>query len=406
MGGVGIAAIVAEPTAQLPDRATTSAQRSSSAAAAASSGRLGPHVRDRLGRVGQHEHPAAVVLDDPHAVGGVERPAAGRLDNGAHDHALGGPRRRDGAARDVAARDPRVDLGQRRAGSAPRGRRSRTKAAMPSTPWRTRDDEAAATVAAEDHAGLDDGLGQCGGRGARPSAMSTPWNAATCSATRVVVTGSATRAAAPLGGDQVEHHQQRPLVVDRSGRCSSTRAIRSPTGSKCTPKAARDDATSSPEPAQGLGAAPPPSRSGDASSSPLLTVSTSSAEPAEQCGQDQRRGAAAGVDDDLEPALGDPGGVDRPQQLEGVALHDAGREDEVADLARERAPELPRGEDPLQLALAGLATGRRRAGRGTRCPRSRADPGVVRMHHAAGTALRRSPAGRPGTGDDLEVDAR
>ena len=33
---------------------------------------LGPQVRDRVRRVGQHQHPAAVPLDHPHAVGGVD----------------------------------------------------------------------------------------------------------------------------------------------------------------------------------------------------------------------------------------------------------------------------------------------------------------------------------------------
>ena len=72
-----------------------------------------------------------------------------------------------------------------------------------------------------------------------------------------------------------------------------------------------------------------------------------------------------GVDDDLQPGLGDPGGVDVPQQRPGVRVEDAGREVQVADLAGERPPVLLPREHPVQLALAGLRRGRRRARRRT-----------------------------------------
>ena len=58
---------------------TTSAHSVSRSAACAGVAPLGPHVGDRLRRVGQHERPAAVGLDDAHAVGRVDLAAAGGL---------------------------------------------------------------------------------------------------------------------------------------------------------------------------------------------------------------------------------------------------------------------------------------------------------------------------------------
>src|SRR4051812_5048991 len=52
---------------------------------------LRPDVRRCLGRVGQHQHPAAVLLDDPHAVRRVDPFSCGGLDDSAHDHAFDCP---------------------------------------------------------------------------------------------------------------------------------------------------------------------------------------------------------------------------------------------------------------------------------------------------------------------------
>ena len=43
---------------------------------------FGPQVGSRLGRVGQHEHPPAVVLNDPNTVGGVELTITGWKSDG------------------------------------------------------------------------------------------------------------------------------------------------------------------------------------------------------------------------------------------------------------------------------------------------------------------------------------
>ena len=83
---------------QRPALSTTADHSSSSACAEASSGPFGPQMGDRLGRVGQHHHPAPVGLHHPHAVGGVHVPVAGRLDDAPHDQSLDRPRRRAGPA--------------------------------------------------------------------------------------------------------------------------------------------------------------------------------------------------------------------------------------------------------------------------------------------------------------------
>ena len=72
----------------------------------------------------------------------------------------------------------------------------------------------------------------------------TPWNRQTCSATRVVVTGSATR---PLRRSAATRSSTTSSARSSLTRApfSSTRWIRSPTGSNRTPKAARDDDTTS-----------------------------------------------------------------------------------------------------------------------------------------------------------------
>src|SRR5450755_66227 len=74
---------------------------------------LRPQVRRRLGRVGQHEHPPAVVLDNPNSVGRVELTIAGGFHDRAHDHALGGPRCWHRPAKNVRLRNAGIDLAQR-----------------------------------------------------------------------------------------------------------------------------------------------------------------------------------------------------------------------------------------------------------------------------------------------------
>ena len=91
---------------------------------------------------------------------------------------------------------------------------------------------------------------------------------------------------------------------------SSTSAIRSPTGSKCTPNAALRRRHQPAEPAQRLGALGRGLGRGRLVE-PVVDGQDVQAEPAEQGGQHQRRGAAAGVDHDLEAgSSGRPGRVD------------------------------------------------------------------------------------------------
>ena len=179
------------------------------------------------------------------------------------------------AAAHVAARDPRVDLGQRAAGCARPGRAAARTPRCRRTSWRTRGTTKPPRPSPpKTTSGAGGGLGQRGRRGGDPADVDA-------------VEGrdllgdpgrgdrQRDRAARALGGDQVEHDEQRPLVVDqrapsrRRGRC------RSPTGSKRTPNAALRRR----RPADRAGAAPRARSAavsvGDASSRPLLTVSTS-----------------------------------------------------------------------------------------------------------------------------------
>src|SRR3954452_1385979 len=74
---------------------------------------FGPQMRDGVRRIGQHEYPASIRLDDAHPVGGVDLAAPGRFQRPAHHCALCCPRRRQRAAEDGGARDPRIDLAHR-----------------------------------------------------------------------------------------------------------------------------------------------------------------------------------------------------------------------------------------------------------------------------------------------------
>ena len=106
---------------------------------------------------------------------------------------------------------------------------------------------------------------------------------------------------------------------------------------------------------------------------PVVDGEDVQAEPAEQGRQHQGGGAAAGVDHDLEAAA-----RRGPWCRRGAAAR--ARSASMTRGGKDRSPISPgkarrnsaAREGPLELALPGLPTGRRRAGRGRRCRRSRA----------------------------------
>ncbi len=213
------------------------------------------------------------------------------------------------------------------------------------------DDEAAPAVAAEDRRLVAADPGEVVGRGGRPLDL------------RAVVRGDLLGdarggdgqrhpPAAPVGRDQVEHDQQGPVVLDDPALLVHERE---PLADGVEPDAERgprgghylaEPHQSGPAALRGLG------RPGLVE--PRVDGERVDAEPPQQAGQDQPGTAVGGVDDDLEPGVGDPAGVDVPQQRAGVRVEDAGREVQVADLPGEGTPVLLAGVDPVQLALAAL----------------------------------------------------
>ena len=127
----------------------------------------------------------------------------------------------------------------------------------------------------------------------------TPWNRQTCSATRVVVTGSATRPVPQLGGHQVEHDEQRPLVADQ--RALLVDQV-DPLADRVEP-----DAERRPRGRDDLGEPLHPRPvlrhrlGGRDLVQPVVERVHVDAEAAEQRGQHQRHGAARAVGDHLEP---------------------------------------------------------------------------------------------------------
>ena len=322
----------------------------------------------------------AVLLDDAHAVGGVERRAAGGLDDGAHDHALGRPRCRDRAPAHVAARDAGVDLGQLRAGCARPARPAARTRRCRRTSWRTPGRRTRRVRRRRRRRpGSDDRLGERGRDGGDPADVDA-------------VEGGDLLGDAG-GGDGQRHACRRAdSAATRSRTTSRARSSsiggallvdqRDALAHRVEVHAERRLARTRPAGRAGAG---PRARSagvsvGDASSSPLLTVRTSTPSRPSRVRQHQGGGAASGVDDDLEAGLRQARGVDPAQQLERVGLHDTRREGQVADLAREGPPELRRGEK-VRSSL------RCPAGRQVgpvpveedRCRRLSGCPGVVRM---------------------------
>ena len=206
-------------------------------------------------------------------------------------------------------------------------------------------------VCGEDHVVRRGRLGS-----ARPSTWgsdsSTPWNRQTCSATRVVVTGSATR----------------PVFRSAATRLSTTSSARS---SLTISPFSIDDPDPlahrvEPHPERGPGgrhhlrqALQARPQLGDRLGrgqliQPAVEGEHVDADPAEQARHDQGRGAARAVGDDLHAALADRVHVHAAQQFAGVPLHDTGRVGELRDLPGEGAPVLLPGENALQLALGRL----------------------------------------------------
>ena len=224
--------------------------------------------------------------------------------------------------------------------------------------------------------------------------MSTPWKAATCSATRVVVTGSATVPPRALGGDQVEHDEQGPLVVDR--RAPSRRPAR------CAPPPGRSARRTRPwttRPAgragQRLERARPRDSVGDVSSRPLLTVSTSRPSRPSRVGRTSDAVPPPVSTTTLRPCLRQAGHVDLAQQLEGVGLHHPRRERAGRRSRRGTRGGTRRGRRCARACAGRPATGRRRAGRGRRCRRSRAARAWSGSRRRRPRCSARSAAGRP-----------
>jgi hypothetical protein len=234
---------------------------------------LGPQVGDGLGGVGQDEDPARVVFDDAYAVGRVGAAGAGpRL----AAQGVGTERFSRWAS---GIRWSIWDSVRRVRATRPS---TRVKAAMPST------------------VGLNSGMM----KPPRPSPAKmlssavaalvrtswevevqstwTPWKRQTCSATRVVVTGSATRPPRRSAATR-SSTTSRPRSSLISSPFSLTSVMRSPTGSNRTPNAAREDDTSSPRRCRSRMRSARVSV-GDTSSSRLLTVSTSTPSRPSSCG--------------------------------------------------------------------------------------------------------------------------
>ena len=305
----------------------------------------------------------AVGLDDPHAVGGVDgrSPAASttaRMTMPLAAHGVGTVRRSTwpaGSGRRSRTASAGSGRPARPAARRPRCRRTRAELGH---------DEAAAPVAAE-----DDALRRGRPGSARPARS---WS------TRLRRRGRRRPARRP--GSWSPAARPRPLRRSAATRSSTTssarsssmirprlvdeRRCRSPTGSKRTPKAARDDATSSPSrtqaarrSARGLGRR--------RSSRPVLTVSTSTPSRPSRLRQHQRGGAAGGVDDDLQAGLGDAGRCRRCAAARaGVGLERRGAGRTGRRSRRGRPGGTPAGRRPAPACAGRPGTGRRRARRG------------------------------------------
>ena len=283
---------------------TTSAQRSSSVGRGRVVAGLGPHVGDRLGRVGQHQRPAARCprrTRTPSVVSSGRSP--GLLDHRAHDDALGRPRGRDRPAAHVAA-----------AGS---GRRSRTACSWVRATSPTSCTKAAMPSYVVENSGTTnpprpsppkiDPVGRRPPRSARPAR----WRSTRCRrrgrrppARRP---GSSSPAAPPC--------RRRRSAATRSSTTSSARSssmIEPLLVDQGDPLADRVEVHAERGPGRGhqlgrAGAAPRRARPRVSVGRRLVQAVVDGedvqAEPAEQGRQHQRGGAAAGVDHDLQAVL-------------------------------------------------------------------------------------------------------